>query len=165
MDFNTKPLHNSSRSPISSTDKDTLLAKFLESYRELQNYRYCPPIQQMRCFNRFLRDGTPVRVDGQTLSITAVVAAARHCSQVQLDNSDKVRARVANSRAVISNKVDQGTSIYGVSTGFGGSGKSPRTSFPAHKLNSFSSRYAYRQAFTSRSRPSSTPTRWDSPFL
>ena len=94
----------------------------------------------------FLRNGTPVRVDGQTLSITAVVAAARHCSQVQLDNSDKVRTRVANSRAVISNKVDQGTSIYGVSTGFGGSGKSSRTS----PINSI---------------PSPADTRTDKPLL
>lgn len=62
-------------------------------------------------------------VDGHTLSIPAVTAAARYGARVELDGSSNIKARVAKSRGVISGKVDSGTSVYGVSTGFGGSGQ------------------------------------------
>lgn len=66
--------------------------------------------------------GQPVLVDGQTLSIPAVAAAARYGAAVTLDSSSHIKDRVAKSRKVIVGKVDAQTSIYGVSTGFGGSG-------------------------------------------
>lgn len=68
------------------------------------------------------RHGVPVRVDGQTLSLAGVVGVARHGVSVMLDDSPTVKNAVAKSRNVIDTKVNNGTSIYGLSTGFGGSG-------------------------------------------
>ncbi|KAH9944638.1 phenylalanine ammonia-lyase [Amylocystis lapponica] len=83
----------------------TLLAKFLDAHKELAAYQ----------------NGKPVLVDGQTLSIPAVTAAARYGASVTLDGSVEIQDRVARSRAVIVDKVNAETSVYGVSTGFGGS--------------------------------------------
>ncbi|KAJ6631615.1 L-Aspartase-like protein [Mycena sp. CBHHK59/15] len=83
----------------------TLLANFLDSHRELESYRA----------------GTPVVLDGQKLSIAAVTAASRYNSTVQLDGSPSVKNRVQKSSALIHKKVEEKSSIYGVSTGFGGS--------------------------------------------
>ena len=60
-------------------------------------------------------------VDGRNLSISAVTAVSRYNAAVALDGSPAAKARIANSRNVITSKVESGTSIYGVSTGFGGS--------------------------------------------
>ena len=62
-------------------------------------------------------------MDGKTLSIPAVTAAARYGATVALDEKDELKEQVAKSRAVIVGKVNAETSVYGVSTGFGGSGK------------------------------------------
>ena len=60
-------------------------------------------------------------VDGQNLSIAAVTAAARYHASVSLDESPVLKAKIAKSRKVIVDKVDAGLSVYGVTTGFGGS--------------------------------------------
>lgn len=60
-------------------------------------------------------------IDGQTLSIAAVTAASRYHAHVQLDSSPSIKRRLSKSRKVVAEKVDAGTSVYGVSTGFGGS--------------------------------------------
>lgn len=52
-----------------------------------------------------------------------MTAVARHQAIVQLDESPYVKERVQKSRNVIVEKVNSQTSVYGVSTGFGGSGK------------------------------------------
>lgn len=69
-----------------------------------------------------IRDGAPVRVDGQTLSLAGVVAVARYGAYVALDDSPLIMNALQKSRNVIENKVNSGTSVYGLSTGFGGSG-------------------------------------------
>jgi phenylalanine ammonia-lyase len=69
------------------------------------------------------RNGKPVAIDGHTLSIAAVTAAARFNAQVELTSSSVALQNVKKSRAVIDGKVASGISVYGVSTGFGGSGK------------------------------------------
>ncbi|KAF7351163.1 Phenylalanine ammonia-lyase [Mycena sanguinolenta] len=84
---------------------DTLLANFLASYKELEGYR----------------SGKPVVLDGKTLSIAAVTAASRYNASVELDGSPLVKGRVQRSRNVLEKKVEEKSSIYGVSTGFGGS--------------------------------------------
>jgi len=81
------------------------LSKFIQSEKELESYK----------------NGKPVVVDGQTLSIAAVTAASRYQTSVQLTESPKVKERVAKSRKIMADKVDNGISVYGVSTGFGGS--------------------------------------------
>ncbi|KAG5647103.1 hypothetical protein DXG03_001474 [Asterophora parasitica] len=83
-----------------------LLASFIHSHKELDSY--------IRC-------GRPVAVDGHNLSIAAVAAASRYHATVELDQSPDVQARMKKSRDVITSKVQAGTSVYGVSTGFGGS--------------------------------------------
>ncbi|KAH8828221.1 L-Aspartase-like protein [Flagelloscypha sp. PMI_526] len=92
--------------PLPVTEpSSSLLSNFIEGVKELQDYR----------------NGNSVNIDGQTLSIPAVVAVARHGASVELDKSQAVQERMAKSRAVITGKVTDGTSVYGVSTGFGGS--------------------------------------------
>lgn len=78
-----------------------------------------------------LRHGKSIVIDGYNLSIPALVAAARHNAPIVLNASPEIRARIQRSRDVIVGKVEASQSVYGVSTGFGGSGKSfPRISFP-----------------------------------
>ena len=69
-----------------------------------------------------------ITIDGHTLSIPAVAAAARYQAQVTLDSSDSIKKMIKASRAVVDEKVAAETSIYGVSTGFGGSGKKTHAS-------------------------------------
>ncbi|OBZ69631.1 Phenylalanine ammonia-lyase [Grifola frondosa] len=87
------------------TSGSALLSRFIDAHRQLQAYK----------------SGKPVSVDGHTLSIPAVTAVARHSAAVALDDSAQSKERVAKSRRVIVHKVDCETSVYGVSTGFGGS--------------------------------------------
>ncbi|KAG6829971.1 hypothetical protein H0H92_002776 [Tricholoma furcatifolium] len=82
-----------------------LLSKFIASHRELENYRI----------------GQPVVVDGRNISIAAVAAASRYAATVLIDNSFATLTRMEKSREVITTKIAAGTSVYGVSTGFGGS--------------------------------------------
>ncbi|KAJ6520740.1 L-Aspartase-like protein [Mycena capillaripes] len=83
----------------------TLLANFLASHKELEGYR----------------SGKPVVLDGQTLSIAAVTAASRYSASVQLDGSPRIKNRVQRGHNIIRKKVQEKSSIYGVSTGYGGS--------------------------------------------
>lgn len=76
------------------------------------------------------RHGEQIVIDGHNLSIPAVVAVARHNAQIVLDDSPQTRAGIQKSRDVIVGKVETSQSVYGVSTGFGGSGmSSPPVSF------------------------------------
>lgn len=69
------------------------------------------------------RHGQAVIVDGETLSIPAVAAVARYGAGVVLDDTPEIQDRVLASRKVIADKVNGQKSVYGVSTGFGGSGE------------------------------------------
>ncbi|KAM5543889.1 hypothetical protein V8D89_002506 [Ganoderma adspersum] len=91
----------------------TLLHNFLEAHRALDSFK----------------QGQPVVVDGQTLSVSAVAAVARYNADVVLDDSPDIQTRVLMSRQVIVGKVSGQKSVYGVSTGFGGSADT-RTSDP-----------------------------------
>ncbi|TFK88456.1 phenylalanine ammonia-lyase [Polyporus arcularius HHB13444] len=82
-----------------------LLTKFIESHRALESFKH----------------GQSVLVDGETLSIPAVAAVARYGAGVVLDDNTEIQDRVLKSRKVIADKVNGQKSVYGVSTGFGGS--------------------------------------------
>lgn len=69
------------------------------------------------------RNGNSILIDGHNLSVPAVSAAARYNASVTLDDSPGVRDRLQQSRDVIVAKMNAGKSVYGVSTGYGGSGK------------------------------------------
>ncbi|RPD57798.1 phenylalanine ammonia-lyase [Lentinus tigrinus ALCF2SS1-7] len=103
--------------PVSEVPKGSstahLLTKFIESHRALENFKH----------------GQPVVVDGETLSIPAVAAVARYAAATVLDDSSDIQERVLKSRQVIADKVSGQKSVYGVSTGFGGSADT-RTSDP-----------------------------------
>lgn len=71
----------------------------------------------------WFRAGQPVELDGTTLSLPAIVAVARYGAPAKLSSSKAVKDRVKKSRAAIEQKLDSRMSIYGISTGFGGSGK------------------------------------------
>jgi histidine ammonia-lyase len=58
-----------------------------------------------------------VTIDGSPLSVSDVVAVARQGTPVQVDPG--VAARMAASRAVVESIVAAGTTVYGVTTGFG----------------------------------------------
>ncbi|RDB25036.1 Phenylalanine ammonia-lyase [Hypsizygus marmoreus] len=100
-----KPHHESYPEPMIATIPPTLLSKFVASHKELESYK----------------NGKPVKVDGQTLSIAAVAAAARYHARAELEDCPITRERVNKSRKAIADKVENGTSVYGLSTGFGGS--------------------------------------------
>ncbi|KAJ7178475.1 phenylalanine ammonia-lyase [Mycena crocata] len=99
---------NNVRSPTQSFPTyPTLLSKFIAAQKEIESYR---------------NGNCAVQIDGRTLSIAAVTAAARHVHvHVHLSNDSAVKERVFKSRAVITEKVEKGASVYGLSTGFGGS--------------------------------------------
>lgn len=100
-----------------------LLSKFIEANRDINTYRYVPSLSlNLRCLTFRYRINA-VKVDGHTLTTAAVAAAARHAASVRLDDSKRTKDRVLRSRQVVEDKVNSGASIYGLSTGFGGSGK------------------------------------------
>jgi hypothetical protein len=79
----------------------------------------------------YFRNGAPITIDGESLSIPAVAAVARHPELVSaaidealaaLSKDDARIEKLAASRRIIDEKLAQNKSIYGVSTGFGGSG-------------------------------------------
>ncbi|KAF7306124.1 Phenylalanine ammonia-lyase [Mycena chlorophos] len=99
LSTSSDPLTPPASSTVPSTK--TLLRKFLDDQKEPDANRN-------------------IQITGETLSISAVAAVARH-SDVPVYLSSDQKERVVKSRSVIADKVDKGSSIYGLSTGFGGS--------------------------------------------
>ena len=63
-------------------------------------------------------------IDGHSFTISAISSVARSTDAVvSVDDSHDLRERMAKSRRVVDQALSNGTSIYGISTGFGGSGK------------------------------------------
>jgi phenylalanine ammonia-lyase len=91
-----------------------------------------PSLVKLMTHTTSLRQGTkPLLINGYTLSLAAVNAAARCGTPVLLDSSSEIKARVKRSNTTLDNKLRDNKSIYGVSTGYGGSGElsssSPQT--------------------------------------
>ncbi|PPQ97378.1 hypothetical protein CVT26_006612 [Gymnopilus dilepis] len=101
---NLPPPFNRSNPQPTLHSTPTLLSKFIEARKDLAKYK-----------------SQPVKVDGCSLTTSAVVAAARHSASVRLDDTQKIKEQVDKSRQVVVDKVASGASIYGLSTGFGGS--------------------------------------------
>ncbi|KAF8161270.1 L-Aspartase-like protein [Crassisporium funariophilum] len=99
------PVRSSSKLIPRRTKATALVQDFIRSFKDLEEYK----------------NGKEVVVDGQNLSIAAVTAASRYHASVVLDQSPSLKAKIAKSRKVIADKVESGISVYGVSTGFGGS--------------------------------------------
>ncbi|PBK63144.1 phenylalanine ammonia-lyase [Armillaria solidipes] len=93
-------------STFSTVDKDTgIISSFLTLLTQTKAYR----------------NEKPVRVDGRSLSIPATVAVARYGVNPEVDNSAEAKERVYRSRQVLDDAVLGKKSIYGVTTGVGGS--------------------------------------------
>jgi phenylalanine ammonia-lyase len=116
---------NSVSSAAASSSKPTNLKQnFIDSYKEIHSYRYehpCPSL--ITCSDPRCRNGSSVVIDGHNLSIPAVTATARFNASVSLEKSANTQHRLQKSRAVIVQKMALGKSVYGVSTGYGGSGE------------------------------------------
>ncbi|KIJ51296.1 hypothetical protein M422DRAFT_26717 [Sphaerobolus stellatus SS14] len=101
-------VNGASPSPLAAStgSKTPLLQIFLNFHNELENYK----------------SGKTIQIDGEHLTVPAIVAAARYSvKNIALSSDPAVRARVDKSRKLIDDKIAAGKSIYGVSTGFGGS--------------------------------------------
>lgn len=83
------------------------------------------------CFTN--SDATVVMGD-RNLTIDEVVSVARHGIQVRLDNRDEILERVQASCDYITNAVESGEPIYGVTSGFGGMANIAISSEEATKL-------------------------------
>lgn len=83
------------------------------------------------CFSN--SDATVV-VGDRNLTIDEVVNVARHGTQVCLDNRDEILERVQASCDYITNAVESGEPIYGVTSGFGGMANIAISSEEAAKL-------------------------------
>lgn len=116
---------NGSSTTVPRPGPSNLLSKFIEQFYELESYKYGDSFlpHAVSHGHNFFRNGKAVVIDGHSLSVPALIAAARHNAQVSLNGSTEIRARIQTSRGVIMRKVETAKSVYGVSTGFGGSGK------------------------------------------
>lgn len=111
------------------------LRDFMTSYREVESYKLVSCRLSVTSYlnTLFYRNGSSIPLTGEALTISAVTAIARYPDLVanSIDNAlaalNKDQARIDRlllSRKVIDEKLAQNKSIYGVSTGFGGSGTS-----------------------------------------
>ncbi|KAK0737766.1 L-Aspartase-like protein [Schizothecium vesticola] len=66
-------------------------------------------------------DGEIPPVDGQSLTIADVIAVSCHRTQARLSDEPSVQQQVQDSVDFLQKKLADGTVIYGVTTGFGGS--------------------------------------------
>jgi hypothetical protein len=102
-----------------------LLLEFIKQHQDLRCHKCVPRVlcslmSKISC--TIYRNGKPVVLDGQSLTVAGVVAAARYGACVTLNDAPKIRERMAKSHSVLVDKVQANKSVYGVSTGLGGSG-------------------------------------------
>ncbi|KZO96132.1 phenylalanine ammonia-lyase [Calocera viscosa TUFC12733] len=95
----------------------TLLSVFLDTFDRLSAH-LCVLSSESES-GKSVREGKPVQVDGYSLAIADVVAAARYGALLEL--SAGARGKVDKSERAIQGKLDTGKSVYGISTGYGGS--------------------------------------------
>ncbi|KAI9441666.1 phenylalanine ammonia-lyase [Lactarius indigo] len=88
-----------------SEQPTNLLSCFIKQHQELRSHK----------------NGKPVVLDGQSLSVAGVVAVARYGAPVALNEAPEIRERMAKSHSVLMDKVQSNKSVYGISTGLGGS--------------------------------------------
>ncbi|KAI7971149.1 hypothetical protein EIK77_002349 [Talaromyces pinophilus] len=70
---------------------------------------------------QLLESDKPVIIDGQSLTITGVVAAALYGKHVAVTDDPAILDRVQQSVNILDSELKNGHTVYGVTTGFGGS--------------------------------------------
>ncbi|GAQ02832.1 phenylalanine/tyrosine ammonia-lyase [Aspergillus lentulus] len=66
-------------------------------------------------------DGSKIILDGQSLNVSSVVAAACHQVPASISKDPQLHARLRESVELLARKLAEGEIVYGVNTGFGGS--------------------------------------------
>ena len=113
----------------------SLPAQFVADTNEFSDYMYVPYSSYLLICLLVLSNGKHVILTGSSLALPQIAAIALYhpsphslahgkvqCAPyIQLASSQNIRDKVDASRSVIDDKVTRGVSIYGVSTGFGGS--------------------------------------------
>ena len=61
-----------------------------------------------------------ITIDGSALSVADLTAIAEDRVQIQLSDDEDVKSRIAQSVSLVKKAVQEGWSVYGVTTGFGG---------------------------------------------
>ncbi|KAJ5579780.1 uncharacterized protein N7459_005765 [Penicillium hispanicum] len=74
-----------------------------------------------RTLQGILKRQGPISLDGESLNLSCVVAVAKYGLAATVSSGTELVERVSLSTALLKQKLDQGTVIYGVNTGFGGS--------------------------------------------
>lgn len=112
-----------------------LITQYVADVNELGEYLYVSYCFSYLSYLSVSSSGKPVTLTGSSLSLPQIAAIAFYrpthqssacvnaqCAPyLQLTSSQDLREKVDASRAVIDDKVAAGISVYGVSTGFGGS--------------------------------------------
>ncbi|KAL2850670.1 L-Aspartase-like protein [Aspergillus pseudoustus] len=78
-------------------------------------------LDSCRKVNSLIEKRGKVQLDGHTLDIGGVVVVARNGTAAEIALDPATRVRLQNSVDVLNQKLDEGETIYGVNTGFGGS--------------------------------------------
>ncbi|KAL4863702.1 hypothetical protein BDV12DRAFT_206208 [Aspergillus spectabilis] len=78
-------------------------------------------LSAFRSLDDLTRDGSKVILDGQSLNVSSVVAAACHQVPVSISTDPQLHARLRESVELLARKLAEGEIVYGVNTGFGGS--------------------------------------------
>ncbi|KAL8832270.1 MAG: hypothetical protein Q9191_000369 [Dirinaria sp. TL-2023a] len=77
-------------------------------------YKTYKALERVRCLKE-------VKVDGQSLDISSVVAVSRYAVEPRLDDGEVPSGRMNASVASLNKLINTGDTLYGVNTGFGGS--------------------------------------------
>lgn len=104
---------------------DTLIGKAITSWDTLTSMRRRSATTNAPVADRLQpKQGNVAIVDGHSLNIAGLVAAARYQTTPVLDGSEKVRKRIEAAVKTLAKRLESGESLYGINTGFGGSADS-----------------------------------------
>ncbi|KAJ5095419.1 Phenylalanine ammonia-lyase [Penicillium alfredii] len=78
-----------------------------------------------------LQQNRKIVLDGKSLDLSSVVAVAHHDITAAITDNQSVLDRLNRSVELLSQKLDKGEVIYGVTTGFGGSADTRTNDYPA----------------------------------
>ncbi|CAG8805736.1 747_t:CDS:1, partial [Racocetra fulgida] len=72
---------------------------------------------------RDLQKSSPIEIEGEGLTIENVIQVSRFRCEARLTTNNAIREKITISNNYINNAIDEGKTIYGVNTNFGGMAK------------------------------------------